>query len=32
VIAVARCVIGTFVFVFRDAVRERLLSYAHHCR
>ena len=31
-IAVARCVIGTFVFVFRDAVRERLLSYARHCR
>ncbi len=31
-IAVARCVMGTWVFVFRDAVRERLLSYARHCR
>jgi hypothetical protein len=31
-IAVARCVMGTWVVVFRDAVRERLLSYARHCR
>jgi hypothetical protein len=31
-IAVARCVIGTWVFEFRDAVRERLLSYSRHCR
>ena len=31
-IAVVRCVTGTRVFVFRDAVRERLLSYARHCR
>ena len=30
-IAVVRCVIGKWVFVFRDAVRERLLSYARHC-
>jgi hypothetical protein len=29
-IAVARCVMGTWVFVFRVAVRERLLSYARH--
>ena len=31
-IAVARCVMGTWVFVFRVGVRERLLSYARHCR
>ncbi len=31
-IAVARCVMGTWVFVFRDALRERLLFYARHCR
>ncbi len=31
-IAVVRCVIGKWVFVFRDAVRERLPSYARHCR
>ncbi len=30
--AVGRCVMGTWVFVFWDAVRERLLSYARHCR
>ncbi len=31
-IAIARCVMGTWVFVFMDDVRERLLSYARHCR
>ncbi len=31
-IAVVRCVMRTWVFVPRDAVRERLLSYARHCR
>jgi hypothetical protein len=31
-IVVVRCVMGTRVFVFRDAVRERLLSHARHCR
>jgi hypothetical protein len=32
-IAVWRCVMGTWVFVFSVAVRERrLLSYARHCR
>ena len=27
-----RCVMGTLVFVFRDAVLERFFSYARHCR
>jgi hypothetical protein len=31
-IAVVRCVMGTWVFVCRDGVRYRLLSYARHCR
>jgi hypothetical protein len=31
-IAVVRCVMGTRVFVFKDALRERLLSYSRHCR
>jgi hypothetical protein len=26
------CVVIKWVFVFRDAVRKRLLSYARHCR
>ncbi len=30
--AVVRCVMATFVFVFRYAERERLLSYARHFR
>ncbi len=30
-IAVAKYVLGTFVFLLRVAVRERLLSYARHC-
>jgi hypothetical protein len=31
-IAVAKCNMGTFVFVFMDVVRERLVSHARHCR
>ena len=31
-IAVVIRVMGTWVLVFRDGVRERLLSYARHCR
>jgi hypothetical protein len=31
-IAVVRCVMATWVFVFRAGVGERLLSYARHCR
>ncbi len=31
-IAVVRNVMGTLLFVFMDAVRERLLSYARNCR
>jgi hypothetical protein len=31
-IAVVRCAMGTWVFVCRDGVRYRLLSYVRHCR
>ena len=31
-IAFVRCVMRTLVFVFQVAVRDRLLSYARHCR